>query len=314
MRSISKILMLSLLLVASAIASGATQAHDVKVFTSDNSDGKLTPKTIQAVLEKEGFMVEANNDMNSPYKRDFNNTYFDVYNLMVLWRKDTVMALAKDYPEVGLYSPMTASIYTRKGDKTISVAYLSAPAIAKIIGAPADNPAIVDLGKKLEEGLKKAMPNGKYMPLDYKMKKSTNDVVTRITFELKGDDWEEAKDEFQMEFEGEVARYKFVAAAFTDLNYDLDENEKDWYTFYDVYSICKIPVIYQVSQKHPEAGAFGPCSMYMYQKKGEKKVHMAFTNVHKWIEALNIEDQKSIDVLMDAQKKFETILDKVIKK
>ena len=320
MRTITKVLMLSLLLVASAMASEATPApkaaatHDVKVFTSDNADGKVTTKTIQAVFEEAGFMVEANNDMNNPYKRDFNNTYFDVYNLMVMWRKDMVMALAKDYPEVGLYAPMTASIYTRKGDKTISVGYLSAPALAKIIGVPADNPAIIDLGKKLEDALKKAMPNGKFVPLDYKMKPHAKDVVTRISFELKGDDWEEAKDEFQMEFEGEVARLKFVAAAFTDLNYDLDENEKDWYTFYDVYSICKIPVIYQVSQKHPEAGAFGPCSMYMYQKKGEKTVHIAYTNVNKWIEALNIEDKKSIEVLMDAQNKLEEILNKLIKK
>ncbi|MEA3455463.1 MAG: DUF302 domain-containing protein [Campylobacterota bacterium] len=314
MRSITRVLILSLLLAVSAIAAEATQAHDVKVFTSDNADGKVTPKTIQAVFEESGFMVEANNDMNNPYKRDFNNTYFDVYNLMVMWRKDMVMALAKDYPEVGLYAPMTASIYTRKGDKTISVGYLSAPALAKIIGVPADNPTIVALGKQLEEALKKAMPNGKFVPLDYKMKPHAKDVITRVSFELKGDDWEEAKDEFQMELEGEVARLKFVAAAFTDLNYDLDENEKDWYTFYDVYSICKIPVIYQVSQKHPEAGAFGPCSMYMYQKKGEKTVHIAYTNVNKWIEALNIDDKKSLEVLVDAQKKLEEILAKLIKK
>lgn len=320
MRTITKVLMLSLLLVVSAIASEATPApkaaatHDVKVFTSDNADGKVTAKTIQAAFEEAGFMVEANNDMNGPYMRDFNNTYFDVYNLMVMWRKDMVMALAEKYPDVGLYAPMTASIYTRKGDKTISVAYLSAPAIAEVIGAPADNPAIVNLGKKLDEALKKAMPNGKYVPLPYEMKKPTRDTYTRISFELKGDDWEEAKDEFQMELEGEVARLKFVAAAFTDLNYDLDENDKDWYTFYDVYSICKIPVIYQVSQKHPEAGAFGPCSSYMYMKKGEKTVHMAFPHVEKWISALNLTDQEDIDILMDAQKKLEDMMEKLIKK
>ena len=324
MRSITKVLMLSLLIIASAIATeqkapaatpapkAAAQAHDVKVFVSDNADGKVTPKTIQAVLEKAGFMVEANNDMNSPYKRDFNNTYYDVYNLMVFWRKDMVMALAKDYPDVGLYAPMTASIYTKKGDKTISVAHISMEALARVIGAPADNPAVVDLGKKLEEALKTAMPKGKYVPLPYKMKKPTRDVYTRVSFELKGDDWEEAKDEFQMAFEGELAREKFVAAAFTDLNYDLDENDKDWYTFYDVYSICKIPVIYQVSQNHPEAGAFGPCSAYMYMKKGEKTVHMAFPHVEEWISALNLTDQKDIDILMDAQKKLEDILKKVI--
>jgi uncharacterized protein (DUF302 family) len=67
-------------------------------------------------------------------------------------------------------------------------------------------------------------------------------------------------------------------------------------------------VIYEVAKLHPEAGAFAPCSAYKYQKKGEKTVHMAFPNVYKWIQALNIEDKASLDVLLDAQKKFEDML------
>ncbi len=312
MRLIIKALMLSTFFVLGAVAS--EPVHDVSVFVSENSDGKITPTQIQKVLEEAGFMVEANNNMNAPYKRDFNETSFDVYNLMVIWRKDTVMALAKDFPEVGLYAPMTASIYTKKGDKSISVAYLSMPALAKIIGAPADNPAIIDLGKKLNEALKKAMPNGKYVPLNYKMQESKKDFVTRVSFELEGDDWEDAKDDFQMAFESELATNKFVMAAFADLNYDLEENDKEWYDFYDVYSICKIEVIYEVSKNHPEAGAFAPCSAYMYQKKGEKTVHMAFPNVYKWMAALNIKDQKALDTLLDAQKRFETMIKTTSKK
>jgi uncharacterized protein (DUF302 family) len=88
----------------------------------------------------------------------------------------------------------------------------------------------------------------------------------------------------------------------------------DWYDFYDVYSICKIPVIYEVSKRYPEAGAFAPCSAYIYKKKGEEEVHMAFPNVYKWIASLNITDQASIDVLTDAQKRFEQVLEDLKKK
>jgi len=312
MKFFIKALMLSTLFVIGTVAS--EPIHDVSVFVSDNSDGKITPTQIQKVLEKAGFMIEANNNMNGPFKRDFNETTFDVYNLMVMWRKDTVMALAKDFPEVGLFSPMTASIYTKKGEKSISLAYLSMPALAKMMGVPANNPAIIDLGKKLDDALKEAMPNGKYVPLNYKMQESKKDFVTRVSFELKGDDWEDAKDNFQMELESELATNKFVMAAFVDLNFNLEEKEKEWYDFYDVYSICKIEVIYEVSKIHPEAGAFAPCSAYMYQKKGEKTVYMAFPNVHKWIASLNITDQKAIDVLLDAQKRFEQTLQKVSQK
>jgi hypothetical protein len=42
-------------------------------------------------------------------------------------------------------------------------------------------------------------------------------------------------------------------------------------------------------------------------------MNMAFPAVHKWISSLNIEDKESIDVLLDAQKKFEDILTKLSK-
>ncbi len=311
MRLITRSLLLSFLIVVGAMA---TETNDIKVFVSDNSDGKITPKVIEDTFDKAGFVIAVNNNMNVPFKSKFKETSFDVYNLFAVYDKDTVMALAEDNPEVGLISPMTMSIYTRKGDKSISIAHLSSEAMANIIGVKADNPIILKLVKKLEDTIKKIMPNGKYIALDYKSKKHDKAIVTHMKFELKGDDWEEAKDDFQMSFESALASNVFVVAGFSDLNFDLEDHDKEWYDFYDVYSVCKIEVIYQISKKHPEAGALGPCSMYMYQKKGEKSVNMAFTNVYKWIEALNIEDKKSIEVLLDAQSKFESLSTKLIQK
>ena len=312
MKLILKGLLLSLLVSSGVMANNAPQVegHDIKVFVADNSDGKITPKIIENIFEKSGFVIAVNNNMNIPFKGKFKETLFDVYNLFGVFRKDTVMSLAQTNPEVGLVAPITMSIYTKKGDKTISVAHLSSKAMAKIIGVSADNKAIKDLVANLEATLKKIMPNGKYTALGYNSKKQDKEIVTRVSFELEGDDWEEAKDDFQMAFESEMAKNKFVVAGFSDLNFDLDDNDKDWYHFYDVYSICKIEVIYKVSKIYPEAGALGPCSMYMYQKKGETIVHMGFTNVYKWIEALNIKDKESLDVLIKAQKQFEAILAK----
>ena len=311
MRLITRSLLLSFLIVVGAMA---TESNDIKVFVSDNSDGKITPKVIEDTFDKAGFVIAVNNNMNIPFKGKFKESSFDIYNLFAVYRKDTVMVLAKDNPEVGLISPITMSIYTKKGDKTISVAHLSSEAMANIIGVKADNPIVLELVKNLEDTLKKIMPNGKYIALDYKSKKHDKDVVTRVNFELEGDDWEDAKDDFQMSFESQLATNVFVVAGFSDLNFDLEDHDKEWYNFYDVYSVCKIEVIYQISKKHPEAGALGPCSMYMYQKNGEKSVNMAFTNVYKWIEALNIEDKESLAVLLDAQSKFEALIAKLTKK
>jgi len=302
---------LALLMVTGAIA--AMEDQDVRVWQADNSGGKITPQTVEDAFKKAGFEIAANNDMNFPFKRDFKKTHMDVYNLMVVFRKDTALALAEKYPEIGLFTPISMSIYTKKGEKRLSVATLKPEIMAAMMHIPADNPEIVKLGKKIEEALKTAMPKGKFIDLGYQSKRATKEVITRISFAQKGDDWEEAKDDFETAFEEQLAPNGFVMAGFTDLNYDFDEHDKEWYLFYDVYSICKISVIYEVSKLHPEAGAFAPCSTYKYQKKGEKTIHMAFPNVYKWIASLNIEDKPSLDALYDAQKKFEDMLAKISK-
>ena len=312
MKHIAKFFALAMFLTAGLMAADAVK-HDVRVFVSDNADKKITATTIEEAFKKTGFVIAANNNMNAPYLRDFNDTSFDFYNLAVVFRKDTALALAEQYPEIGLFTPMSMSIWTKKGDTTISVSSIAPHAMARMMGVPEDNEHIIAYGKKVEEALKAAMPNGKWITLPYEMKNVKRDFITRTTFEQKGDDWEESKDDYEMAFEGELAPKGFVMAGFTDLNYDFEEHDKEWYYFYDVYSICKIAVIYEVSKLHPEAGAFAPCSAYMYQKRGEKTIHVAFPNVHKWIDALNITDKPSIDVLLEAQKGFEDILAKIKK-
>jgi uncharacterized protein (DUF302 family) len=106
----------------------------------------------------------------------------------------------------------------------------------------------------------------------------------------------------------------FINAGFNDLNYDMEESGYEGYTFYDVYSICYLEVIYTVAKTHPEAGAFAPCSMYMYQKKGTNTMEIGFPSVYNWISSLAIEDKASHDILLMAQKKMEDILKKLTAK
>ena len=312
MKLMTKIFAVAMILTVGLMAAD-TPKHDVRVFVSENADKKVTPATIEEAFKKAGFFIAANNDMNAPFMRDFKETSFDVYNLAVVFRKDTALALVDSYPEIGLFTPMSMSIYTKKGDTTISVSSIAPHAMARIMGVPEDNEHIAAYGKKVEEALMAAMPKGKWITLPYEMKKSDHDYITRVTFKQQGDDWEESKDNYQMAFEGELAPNGFVMAGFTDLNYDFEEKGKEWFYYYDVYSICKIAVIYEVAKLHPEAGAFAPCSAYMYQKVDDETIHIAFPNVHKWIDALDINDKPSIDVLLDAQKRFEDILAQIKK-
>ena len=310
---LKKILLAFLLIIGFTTVNYA--AHDVQILSVDNTDGKITPKTIESAFENAGFFINDNRDMNVPFKNFCKVPQYKTYNLFTIFKKDFVLKLVKKYPNVGLFSPMSMSIYQEKGSNKISISSLSVPAMAKIMGVPADDADLVAYGQLVQDTLKLAMPNGTIEKVTYEMKKAEGPLTYTAQLKMEDDaDWEEVKDDFQMAFEGELPGKKFVMAGFNDLNYDFEESKFEEYNYYDVYSICYIEVIYTVSINHPEAGAFAPCSLYMYNKKDTNTVEMGFPSVYNWISSLAIEDKASIDILMHAQKSMEEILTKLTKK
>jgi uncharacterized protein (DUF302 family) len=309
-------------LATGLVADAAPKAtHNVTILTADNSDGKITPKTISAAFEKAGFFINDNRDMTAPWlkqckagTKNFDTVTFEVYNLFTLFKKDVVVKLGKKYPNIGLFSPMSMSIWTKRGTKTISVSSLSTAAMAEIMGVPEDDAELVAYGKLVQDTLRAALPNAKVEKVAYEMKQPEGPLVSTAQFAMDPEaDWEEVKEEFQENFEQELIPAMFINAGFNDLNYDMEESGYEGYNFYDVYSICYLEVIYTVAKDHPEAGAFAPCSMYMYQKKGTNTMEIGFPSVYNWIASLAIEDKPSYDVLIMAQKKMEKILEKLTK-
>jgi len=289
-------------------ATVGSTTNDIQVLTSDNADGKITPATIEEAFTKAGFFVSANRDMNVPFKKQFKETTFDVYNLFTFFSKKDTLELAKKYPNIGLFSPMSMSIYTKKGEKKISISSLKVEAMAKILNIPADDAILVKVGEMVKGALKSAMPNGTFETFSYTAQKSTKPQVSTFEMEMDPEEWEDEKEEFQMEYEGSLAPSGFVMAGFNDLNYDFEESKYEAYDFYDVYSICKLPVIYTVAKVRPEAGAYAPCSIYFYKKKGENKMYAGFPTAYKWIASMDIKDKESIKVLNEAQESMHKIL------
>ena len=306
MKLFTKGLILSVLVSTGLMATGK---HNVNILTAPNADGKITTKTIESAFEKTGFFINDNRNMLPPFMKKFKTVDYDVYNLFTVFKKDNVVTLAKKHPRIGLFSPMSMSIYTKKGTKTISVSSLSVAAMAEIMGIPADDKDLIAYGKLVQDALNLALPNATLDTVAYEMTQPKGKIVSRATLNMeKGADWEEVKDDFQMAFEGALPGKEFIMAGFNDLNYDFEEGGLEVYNFYDVYSLCNISVIYIVSQTHPEAGAFAPCSMYMYNLKGTDTIEMGFPSVYNWIASLAIEDKASEDILIKAQKNLEEIL------
>jgi len=323
MKLIMKSMLIGSLLTVSAMAkeNNATQTvqkevvketmvliSDISVITSENKEGKITPKTIEEAFTKAGFFISANRDMNGPFKKQFKESSFDTYNLFTFYKKDVVVALAKKYPNIGLFAPMSMSIYSKKGEKSISVSSLSAEAMQKIMKIPADEKLLTDLRALVEKTLNEAMPNAKAEKLSYTIQEPKGDLVITFTMEMDSDEWEDELEEFKMGFEGDIVTNGFVIAGQNNLGDEFEEANYEGFDFYEVYSICKLPVIFTIAKTHPEAGAFAPCSLYLEKKVKQNNMNIGFPSVYNWISSMGLENKKDIEVLEDAQKRMTTIL------
>jgi len=286
-------------------------AQDIRIFTADNNGGKVTAKTIEKAFKDAGFYFTGNNDMNKAFEAKFKTHTHDVYNLMTLHKKDVVNKLAKKYPEIALFTPLSMSVFTRKGEKTISVSSMSADGIAKVTGIPADDADLVTYMKEIADVFAKALPNGKFEKVNYKIEKPEGDLVKRFTMgmDVESDEVEDELEGIQEELEAGLETAGFVLAGYNKLGEDFAKAGNEAYDFFDVYSICKVAVIFEVSKTHPEAGAFAPCVFYMYKKKGEKEVHFAYPSVYNWLSSIDVADKASKDVLLKAQKAMNAAVD-----
>jgi len=281
----------------------ANAAQDIRIYTADNQGGKVNPVGIEKTFADAGFYVTGINNMNIPFDAKYKKHPHELYYLMTVHKKKCVNNLVKKYPEMALFTPLSMSIFTRNGDKTISISSMSANGISKITGIPADDADLVSYMKDVADTLAKALPNGKFEELNYKILKPEGDLVTRFEMEMDvaDDEIEDEAEGIQEELEAGLETGGFVVAGFNQLADEFANAGNDAYDFFDVYSICKVPVIYTVSHTHPEAGAFAPCTLYMYKKKGENVVHFAYPSIYNWISSLAFTDKESKEVLLKAQ-------------
>ncbi|MCK9490687.1 MAG: DUF302 domain-containing protein [Sulfurimonas sp.] len=301
MKSMIKSLVATLMLVTAVVASGA---QDIQIYTADNSKGKITGASIEKAFADAGFIISGNNDMNVAFKSKFQKTNHKMYHLFTLYEKNLVLELVKITPEAALLAPLSMSIYMNENSNDISISSISLEGMAKVTGIPASNKHMIEYSKLIRATLAKALPNGHFEKTSYKILTPKGELVSSFTGEMEaqGDDVEDELESLQMELEGSVETLGFVIAGYNKLGDEFAEAGYDKYDFFDAYSICKLPVIFEVAKTHPEAGAFAPCVLYMYKEKGSTEVKMAYPSVYNWISSLDIEDKPSLEVLEDAQK------------
>ena len=284
--------------------------QDVQVYSV--TDSKITSKSIEAAFDALGLSIAGNNDMNKPFSQRFKKTHYKKYYLAMFMHTDLTFKLVKKYPKFGALTPLTMSIW---GDGiTWNIATLTINAMARSTGIPVNDPDLIAYADLITAAMKNALPNGSYVDLDHTVQFPKKTLATDFIMEVELEDGQTAEEfveDFEAEFEAEMEPLGFLLPNYTNMQEEIfdDKGYTDVYDYYHTYSICKFDVIYPVSENYPEAGAWAPCSFYIYKKKGENKMYMGFLSVDNWITTLDMkEDEEGTKKLREAQALIENII------
>lgn len=302
---------IALVLIGLFLTVSAYAAGDLHLFDVSNKDGSLTTQTLQKAFEKNGFKIALNNDMTKPFEKQFQKSDFKIFTLMTVYEPKLANKLIQIEAKAGVFVPMGVGIYQANGENTLHVSLLTSEAEAKIIGIQNN-----DILKKIEalalKSVREALPNAKEYLSEDSLKENRN-LLSMFEYNLSGGDAEKAKGDIKMNLEGNFAPHGFIMPSTMDFDADIfDGNDNaNPFSFYETYSICKLPVIYTVAKSRPEAAAFAPCTLVVYKKKSEDKIMLGFPAVYNWLSSAKVEDQEAKATLLKAQEDFESILKEI---
>ena len=286
--------------------------HMIKIFYQDNKSGAITSKHIENQFEKNGFIVSLNMDINSEYKEVFGDSSFKIYNILTLYRLDIADLLLKDFPQSGALIPLNVVVYQKDNQQNINIGFLSAKAQAKILGAKQNNKLLLNLEASIIDTIKDIMPKAKAVDLTYTPRITTKQLLTTYKINIDKNNWNNDKDEFEINLEKKLKNGRFLQVGFTDINFDLKQRENLDFDFYDIYSLYRLKMLYHITNKRPEAGVLALFSLYIYKHSKEHILNIGSIDTTNLITIFDIEDNKTISILQDSQKKINIILKNII--
>ena len=302
---------ITLFLLFTSILLGGS--NSIQVWSAENADGKVTPKNIEKAFNSVGLDVLANNNMNKPFKLLFKKTHCKIYHLAIFINNDLTLQLIKKYPQFGVLSPLTMSIWS--DGTTINISTLSLKGMSRTTGIPFKDRTLREYAALIQKALKKAMPNGHFKKLHYKDHDDKKSYLVSFSMPVEYEEEQtpgDFEENFEDEFTGELEPLGFLFPNYLNLKEDIFEDAGyDKYDFFNTLSICKFDVIFPVSKLHPEVGAYAPCTFYIYKKKYEKQMHMGFLGVENWIETADIHDNASIRTLKEAQAMIKKVIEEM---
>ena len=285
----------------------ASTNKDIILYKIPNKDLKISAQTIVDGLILQGYTVSKNQDMNGPYEKQFKATLFNSYNLISVYHRDIAVKLIPKVPKSGIFTPFSIVTYQKKGEDDFFIAFLSAEAQQHILKVK--DSYFNNLEKKTRETIIKTVPLAVEESLSYGSIVTEKPLYTEYSFDVKDKEAIEARDDMTMMMESDMKPSGFVVANYIDFNQVLNEEKVNDFIFYDAYSLCKLKIIYELSKKHPEAGAFAPCTMVIYHKKKSNKTKVVTLSIENLTSSLAIKDKTILKMLVKAQDTMKRIIE-----
>jgi uncharacterized protein (DUF302 family) len=233
---------------------------------------------------------------NDAYDPDFkvaldNLGFFSVSN------DEAIRELLIKAPELGGFSPFNLHIYKEKGDDKTYVGHIKPEVMLDIVGIK--DKSVRDTFIKTFKPLDKLVQDeigGKVIGTGFD--KIPTDSMMQFEYKFdRPDDLADFVDEFQESFEEAFEEHNFIIAGYKNYRETYDDLEQDFskYDAYWVYSLCHFIFSYNVFNKgRPDAGAFAPCSMYMYIEKDSNILHIGMPTLQNWKSVVGITDAKKV--------------------
>jgi len=214
-------------------------------------------------------------------------------------------------PELGAFSPFNLHIYKLKNEDKTYVGHIVPDTMLDIVGVKDAgtrkefNAMFPSLDKMVQDEIGGKVETSTYSSLPSK---------PMMNFELKFDRAAELADfieTFQENYEAAFEENKYIIAGYKDFKETYADLELafDEYDAYFVYSLCHFTYSYNVFNKgRPDAGAFAPCSMYLYIKKDSNTMVIGMPKLANWVSVLNIKDATMKKSALELDKEIISIM------
>jgi len=292
----------------SLAASMAFGAQGAKFYVGDGDKEKVYNTMVNEKINSIGFVLsDPHERINDGYKTKYGSTNLDNLGFFSIMKDKTVGPLLLKEPSLGGFSPFNLHIYKKQGEDKTYVGHIMPDTMLDIVGVKdkevraAFAASFTDLDKMVEQEI-----GSKVQMVDYTALPAKPMMTFEMNFE-RGANLQDFIDDFQGKFEAKFEENKYIIAGFKDVKGAMTDAGVEFgrYDAYWVYSLCHFKFSEGIfNHGRPDAGAFAPCSMYMYIDKGSNKMMIGMPRLENWIAVMGIKDATMVQSIRDLDKEI----------